>query len=121
MMSEGLAECEWISSVLESAVYHDFEPSLHRRKSISLPVEPTVTVMKADSHLQVDPSTVREPLYRCPFTEPFDGTRSTYGHSSGFTTDSLAPESTDFSVPTSLAICFNKFTVDGHVADRDCV
>ena len=26
--------------------------------SISLPVEPTVTVMKADSHLQIDPSTV---------------------------------------------------------------
>ena len=58
MMSEGLAECEWISGVLESAVYQDYEPSLHRRKSLPLPVEPTVTVMKADSHLQVDPSTV---------------------------------------------------------------
>ena len=58
MMSEGLAECEWISGVLESAVYQDYEPSLHRRKSISPPVEPTVTVMKADSHLQIDPSTV---------------------------------------------------------------
>ena len=58
MMSEGLAECEWISGVLESAVYQDYEPSLHRRKSILLPVEPTVTVMKADSQLQVDPSTV---------------------------------------------------------------
>ena len=57
-MSEGLAESEWISGVLESPVYQDYEPSLHRRKSISLPVEPTVTVMKADSHLQVDPSTV---------------------------------------------------------------
>ena len=54
MMSEGLAECEWISGVLESAVYQDDEPSLHRRKSISLPVEPTVTVMKADSHWQID-------------------------------------------------------------------
>ena len=41
MMSEGLAECEWISGVLESAVYQDNEPSLHRRKSIPLPVEPT--------------------------------------------------------------------------------
>ena len=40
MMSEGLAECEWISGVLESAVYQEYEPSLHRRKSISLPVEP---------------------------------------------------------------------------------
>ena len=58
MMSEGLAECEWISGVLVSAVYQDYEPSLHRQKSVSLPVEPTVTVMKADSHLQVDPSTV---------------------------------------------------------------
>ena len=58
MMSEGLAECEWISGVLESAVCQDCEPSLHRRKSISLPAEPTVTVMKADSHLQIDPSTV---------------------------------------------------------------
>ena len=55
MMSEGLAECEWISGVLESAVYQDYEPLLHRRKSIQLPVEPTVTVMKADSHLQIDP------------------------------------------------------------------
>ena len=54
MMSEGLAECEWISGV----VYQYYEPSPHRRKSVSLPVEPTVTVMKADSHLQIDPSTV---------------------------------------------------------------
>ena len=58
MMSEGLAECEWTSGLLESAVYQDYEPTLHRRKSISLPTEPTVTVMKADSHTQVDPSTV---------------------------------------------------------------
>ena len=58
-MSEGLAECQWISGVLESAVHQDYEPSLHRRKSTPLPVEPTVTVMKADSHLQIDPSTVR--------------------------------------------------------------
>ena len=57
-MSEGLAECEWFSGVVESAVYQEHEPSLHQRKSISLPVEPTVTVMKADSHLQIDPSTV---------------------------------------------------------------
>ena len=58
MMSGGLAECEWISGVLESSVYEDYEPSLHRWKSTSLPVETTVTVMKADSHLQIDPSTV---------------------------------------------------------------
>ena len=58
MMSEGLAECEWTSGVLESALHQDYEPSLHRRKSILLPAEPTVTIMKADSHLQVDPSTV---------------------------------------------------------------
>ena len=44
--------------MLESAVYQDFEPSLHRRESASFPTEPTVTVMKADSRLQIDPSTV---------------------------------------------------------------
>ena len=44
--------------MFESAVFQDCEPSLHRRKATSLPVESTVTVMKADSHLQVDPSTV---------------------------------------------------------------
>ena len=64
IMSEGLAECEWSSGVLESAVFQDYEPSLHRRKSISLPVEPTVTVMKADSHLQMDPCTVCVSLMR---------------------------------------------------------
>ena len=52
--------------VLESAVHQDYEPSLHRRKSISLPVEPTVTVMLADSHLQIDPSTgVRHRCEKC--------------------------------------------------------
>ena len=65
MMSEGLAECEWISGVLESAVCEDYEPSFHRRKSISLTVEPTVTVMKADSHLQIDPSTVCHRCEKC--------------------------------------------------------
>ena len=33
-------------------------PRLHRRNSASFPTEPTVTVMKADSQLQIDPSTV---------------------------------------------------------------
>ena len=32
MMSKALAECEWISGVLESAVYQDNEPSLHRQE-----------------------------------------------------------------------------------------
>ena len=40
MMSEGLAECEWIT-----AIYQDYEPSLHQGKSTLLPAEPTVTVM----------------------------------------------------------------------------
>ena len=31
MMKEGLAECEWISGVLESAVCEDYEPSLRGR------------------------------------------------------------------------------------------
>ena len=57
-MRNGLAEFGWISGVLESAVCQDYEPSLHRRKSAPFPAEPTVTVMKADSHLQVDPPTV---------------------------------------------------------------
>ena len=58
MMIEGVAECEWIGGLLESAIYQDYEPSLHRRKLISLPPESTVAVMKADSHIQIDPSTV---------------------------------------------------------------
>ena len=58
------------------------------------------------------------PTYRYPFTEPFDGFKSTFGQSSGFTTDSPALEST---VPTSLTICCDRFAVDGHVANCDCV
>ena len=58
MMSEGLAECEWISGVLESAIYHDYASTLNRRKSTPLPAELTLTVVEADSHLQVDPSMV---------------------------------------------------------------
>ena len=57
-MSEGLAECEWIIGLLESAVYEDYEPLLQRRKSISLLSDPTVTVLKVDSHRQVDSSSV---------------------------------------------------------------
>ena len=49
MMSEDLADGEWIIGVLESAVFQDYEPPLHRRKSIPLSVEPKVTVMKTDS------------------------------------------------------------------------
>ena len=37
MMSEGLAECKWIRGVLESAVCRDYDPSLHRRRSVQLP------------------------------------------------------------------------------------
>ena len=53
IMSEGLGRMRadaWVTCVCE--------PSLHRRKSASLPVAPTVTVMTADSNLQIDPSTV---------------------------------------------------------------
>ena len=53
---------------------------------------------------------------------PFDGFISTFGLSSGFTTDFPATESTViFSVSTSLAVGFTKCTVDGHVAYCDCV
>ena len=65
-MSEGVAECEWISAVLESAVYQDYEPSLHLRKSTSLPVHPTVSVMEADSLLQIDPSTCVSSMRKVP-------------------------------------------------------
>ena len=34
MMSEGLAECEWIRLYWSRWFYQDYEPSLHRRKSI---------------------------------------------------------------------------------------
>ena len=61
------------------------------------------------------------PTYRCPFTS-FEGFRSSVDHSSGFTTDSSALESSgDVSVPTPLAICFNRFTVVRHVTDCDCI
>ena len=40
----------------------------------------------------------QRPTYRCPFAEPFHGFRSTFGQSSGFTTDSPAPESTVISL-----------------------
>ena len=49
MMSEGLAECEWIRGVLESAVHRDYD-------RCNFP--PTVTVIKADSAIHLDPSIV---------------------------------------------------------------
>ena len=64
-MSEGLAGYEWISGVLESTVYQDYEPLSHLRKSVSLRVEPTVTVMKAGNHLHIDPSTVCHRCEKC--------------------------------------------------------
>ena len=62
------------------------------------------------------------PTYRCPFTESFEGFRSTFGQSSGFTTDSPAPESTVISrCRPRLTNCCTRFAVDGHVANCDCV
>ena len=60
------------------------------------------------------------PTYRCPFTEPFDGFNSTCGQSSGFTTDSPAPESTVIS-RYRPRLRFTRFTVDSHVSYCDCV
>ena len=57
MMSEGLAECEWIRGVLEPAVYRDCE----RRPctdDVQFNFLPTVTVMKANSATHFDPSIV---------------------------------------------------------------
>ena len=36
-----------------------FDPTLHRRRSLNLPNEPTVTVIVADSAIHLDPSTIR--------------------------------------------------------------
>ena len=58
IISEGSAECEWIRGVLESAVYRDNGLRLHRHRSINLPNEPTLTVMKADRAFHFAPSTV---------------------------------------------------------------
>ena len=64
------------------------------------------------------------PTYRCPFTEPSDGFKSIFGQSSGFTTDSLAPESTVISRyrPCSPSVATRLLWMDdGHVANCDCV
>ena len=62
------------------------------------------------------------PTYRCPFTEPFDGFKSIFGQSSGFTNRfSSTGDHCVFSVPTSLTLCCDKFAVDGHVANCNCV
>ena len=58
MMSEGSAERDAVREVLESPIYRDYDPTLHRRRSISLPDEPTVTVTEADSEIHLDLSTV---------------------------------------------------------------
>ena len=58
MMSEGSAERDAVREVLESPIYRDYDPTLHRRRSISLPDEPTVTVTKADRAIHLDLSTV---------------------------------------------------------------
>ena len=57
MMSEGLAEGEWIRGVWESAVYRDCDrrPCTDDFQFILLP---TVTVMKADSAIHLDASIV---------------------------------------------------------------
>ena len=56
IMSEGLVEREWISWLLELTDYQNYEPSLHRRKSISLPTEPICD--RSGQPLLIEPSTV---------------------------------------------------------------
>ena len=58
MMSERSAECDAVRGFLESPMYRDYDPTLHRRRSINLPDEPTVIVTKADSAIHVDLSIV---------------------------------------------------------------
>ena len=57
MMSEGSAECDPVREVLESPIYRDYDPTLHQRRSVNLPDEPTVTVTVADSAIHLDLST----------------------------------------------------------------
>ena len=58
MMSAGSAECDAVREVLESPIYRDYDPTLHRRRSINQPDEPIVTVTEADSAIHLDLSTV---------------------------------------------------------------
>ena len=58
MMSEGSAECDAVREVLESPINRDYDPTLHRRRSINQPDEPIVTVTEADSAIHLDLSTV---------------------------------------------------------------
>ena len=69
-MSDGLAECEWIKGVLESAVCQDYEPSLRKRKLTRHSDEPKVAALKVDSHLQVDPPVERVPDAKIAFDQP---------------------------------------------------
>ena len=62
------------------------------------------------------------PTYHCPFTEPFNGSKSTFGQSSGFTTDSPALESTVISRcrPRSPSVATGLQLMD-MFANCDCV
>ena len=77
-MSDGLAECEWIKGVLESAVCQDYEPSLCKRKLTRHSDESKVAALKVDSHLQVDPPAERVPDAKIAFDQPVRET--TVGH-----------------------------------------
>ena len=77
-MSDGLAECEWIKGVLESAVCQDYEPSLRKRKLTRHSDESKVAALKVDSHLQVDPPAERVPDAKIAFDQPVRET--TVGH-----------------------------------------
>ena len=72
--------------------------------------------------------------YRCPFTEPLDGFRSTSGQSSGFTSDSPAPESTvisryrprlpsvstgSLSIDLLLVVTVDRSTSSGHYSHSE--
>ena len=61
------------------------------------------------------------PTYRCPFTEPFDGFEIIWPSTWNHNRFSCTGVDRDFSVPTSLAVCLTRFTVDSHVANCDCV
>ena len=77
-----MSEC--IRGVLESAMYRDYDPTLHGRRSIHLPDEPTVTAMKADSAILTVEFTEAFPPYASwtPQSALFDHfiRESTAGH-----------------------------------------
>ena len=61
------------------------------------------------------------PTYCCPFTEPFDGSNRQSANRLDLQPILVDRNQLWFLVPASLTTCCNRFAVDGHVANCDCV